>query len=158
MAADLRVALACAVVACAAAGCQTERTDFARGGVVQASAPESAAPVKVAVGPVPGSPEPPFPPNPYRIDPIAIAEGQKLFMRFNCAGCHGDHGGGGMGPSLRDEDWIYGNADAQIAASIAEGRAHGMPAWGTKIPTEQILKLQAYIASMRTPREPQPPE
>ena len=62
-----------------------------------------------------------------------------------------------MGPSLRDPDWIYGSSDAEVFASIAEGRAHGMPAWGTKIPQEQIWKLVAYIKSMNSPQEPDPP-
>ena len=61
-----------------------------------------------------------------------------------------------MGPSLRDEDWIYGSTDAQVFNSVAEGRAHGMPAWG-KLPEAQIWKLVAYIKSLRTPKEPEPP-
>ena len=62
-----------------------------------------------------------------------------------------------MGPSLRDEDWIYGSTDAQVFNSVAEGRANGMPAWGTKLPEAQIWKLVAYIKSLRTPKEPEPP-
>ena len=62
-----------------------------------------------------------------------------------------------MGPSLRDAVWIYGNRDDQIFDSIAEGRSKGMPAWGTKIPEDQIWELVAYIKSMRTPQEPDPP-
>jgi cytochrome c oxidase cbb3-type subunit 3 len=62
-----------------------------------------------------------------------------------------------MAPSLRDLDWIYGSSDAQIFNSIAEGRAHGMPAWGTKVPQKQIWELVAYIESLRTPMEPDPP-
>jgi len=63
-----------------------------------------------------------------------------------------------MGPSLRDPVWIYGSSDAHIFDSIAEGRAHGMPAWGTQIPQEEIWQLVAYIKSMRTPNEPEAPE
>jgi len=63
-----------------------------------------------------------------------------------------------MGPSLRDESWIYGNSDSSTFGSIAEGRAHGMPAWGVKLPEEQIWKLVVYIHSFRTPDEPEPPE
>jgi cytochrome c oxidase cbb3-type subunit 3 len=95
--------------------------------------------------------------NPYAGDAAALAEGRRLFVWFNCAGCHGDHAGGGMGPSLRDSTWIYGNGDRHVFASIAEGRANGMPAWGTKLPREQIWKLVAYIRSLRTPDEPSPP-
>lgn len=62
-----------------------------------------------------------------------------------------------MGPSLRDAVWIYGNRDDQIFDSIAQGRANGMPAWGSKIPQLQIWELVAYIKTMRTPQEADPP-
>jgi len=62
-----------------------------------------------------------------------------------------------MGPSLRDEVWIYGSRDDQVFDSIAQGRANGMPAWGSKIPQVQLWELVAYIKSMRTPQEPDPP-
>jgi hypothetical protein len=32
-----------------------------------------------------------------------------------------------------------------------------MPSWGTKIPEQQIWELVAYIKSMGTPEEPDPP-
>lgn len=113
----------------------------------------------VAIGPVPGPGiEPELTANPYAGDPVALATGRKLFVLYNCAGCHGGHGGGGMGPSLRDEEWIYGNSDAHVFSSIASGRAHGMPAWGLKVPSQQIWKLVTYIKSMRTPLEPMPPD
>ena len=62
-----------------------------------------------------------------------------------------------MGPSLRDPVWLYGNRDDQIFNTIAEGRSKGMPAWGSKIPEAQIWELVAYIKSMGTPIEPDPP-
>jgi cytochrome c oxidase cbb3-type subunit 3 len=96
--------------------------------------------------------------NPYGNDPTAAADGRKLFVRFNCSGCHGGRAGGGMGPSLRDPDWIYGSSDASVHDSIAEGRAHGMPAWGTKLPDDYVWKLTAYIKSLGTPDEPNPPQ
>ena len=114
--------------------------------------------VDVPIGPPPGpDPEMRFAGNPFSEDRIALQEGRKLFVWFNCAGCHGDHGGGGMGPSLRDVTWIYGSSEAHIFSSISQGRAHGMPSWGTKLPEEQIWKLVTYIKSMRTPLEPSPP-
>jgi cytochrome c oxidase cbb3-type subunit 3 len=63
-----------------------------------------------------------------------------------------------MGPSLRDAVWIYGSSDAHIFSSIAQGRANGMPSWGNEIPQEEIWKIVAYVKSMRTPAEPEPPE
>lgn len=115
--------------------------------------------VKIPVGPIPGPPkEMNLPTNPFAGNPVALMEGRQLFLWYNCYGCHGGHAGGGMGPSLRDPVWIYGNSDANIFASIAEGRSKGMPAWGTKIPEDQIWKLVTYIKSLRTPQEPDPPE
>ncbi|HET9621544.1 MAG TPA: c-type cytochrome [Kofleriaceae bacterium] len=116
------------------------------------------AAVDVPVGPVPGpSASSQGSRNPYGQDPAVLAEGRKLFVHFNCHGCHGDHGGGGMGPSLRDTDWLYGDSEARIFDSIAEGRGRGMPAWGGMLTEDQIWKLEAYIRSLRTRAEPEPP-
>lgn len=95
--------------------------------------------------------------NPYSNDRRAIGEGRRFFVWFNCAGCHGDHAGGGMGPSLRDSSWIYGSTDAQIYASIYEGRTKGMPSW-RQLPAEQIWKIVAYIKTLRTSGEPERPD
>jgi cytochrome c oxidase cbb3-type subunit 3 len=111
------------------------------------------------VGPIPGPGRDtiPEPKNPYTGNPAALREGRRLFVWYNCAGCHGDHAGGGMGPSLRDTTWIYGNTAARIFNSIAYGRTKGMPAWGSKLPAEQIWKIVAYIQSLRTAKEPDKP-
>ena len=77
----------------------------------------------------------------------AISQGQQLYMAMNCVGCH-FHGGGGMGPPLMDDQWRYGGRLDQIAASIAEGRPNGMPAWRDKLTDDQIWKLAAYVRSM----------
>jgi hypothetical protein len=44
-----------------------------------------------------------------------------------------------------------------IADSIAKGRAFGMPAWAKMLTPAQIWQLTAYLKSLRTSREPQPP-
>jgi cytochrome c oxidase cbb3-type subunit 3 len=150
--------LAATVAACRA---QPESLAAAAAPALARTAPDPAA-LQIAdtpIGPLPGEPEDAVveATNPFRGGDVALAEGRRLFVFFNCAGCHGDHGGGGMGPSLRDRHWLYGGSDAKIANSIAEGRAHGMPAWGTKITSGEVWKLTAYITSLRTPREPQAP-
>jgi cytochrome c oxidase cbb3-type subunit 3 len=123
-----------------------------------ASAASVPPPITTAVGPIPGPEQNPSrPANPFAADAAAMADGRALFVRMNCSGCHGGRAGGGMGPSLRDEDWLYGNTDAQIFSTIAEGRAHGMPSWGSKLTTEQVWKLVTYIKSLRTASEPQRP-
>ena len=119
---------------------------------------ETSAGQREPVGPVPGPrPEPPAMKNPYAGDDAALQSGRKLFVSFNCSGCHGGHAGGGMGPSLRDSVWFYGGDGASIYASVTEGRQHGMPAWGPKVPQDQRWKIVTYIQSLRTPDEPDPP-
>jgi cytochrome c oxidase cbb3-type subunit III len=76
-----------------------------------------------------------------------LSEGKRLFTWFNCTGCHG-HGGGGSGPALMDDGWIYGGEIDQIYLSIVQGRPNGMPAFGGKIPSQQIWQLAAYVRSL----------
>jgi cytochrome c oxidase cbb3-type subunit III len=122
-------------------------------------------PMVTAVGPIPGpsgnaqglASVDPGGANPYTDNRTATGEGRQLFIRFNCSGCHGGRAGGGMGPSLRDVDWIYGDRDAQLFSSISEGRAHGMPSWQPRLTADQIWKLVTYIRSLRTRNEPNPP-
>ena len=122
------------------------------------AAPGTAPEGRFAVGPVPGpSHVVSGAANPLSGSDAARTDGRRLFVRFNCSGCHGGRAGGGMGPSLRDVDWLYGSSDMAIFASIAEGRGKGMPAWGARIPDDQIWRLVAYIRSLRTSNEPDPP-
>jgi cytochrome c oxidase cbb3-type subunit III len=95
--------------------------------------------------------------NPYAGDAAAAATGRQLFTGFNCAGCHSGYAGGGMGPNLRDSLWIYGSEDVQIFSTIAEGRPYGMPAWGGRLPDDQIWRLVTYIKTLGTSAEPEKP-
>jgi cytochrome c oxidase cbb3-type subunit 3 len=95
--------------------------------------------------------------NPYDGNVQAERDGRQLFLMYNCVGCHGGRAGGGMGPSLRDSAWIYGNSDVNLFATITEGRPNGMPTWGGKIPEDQIWKLISYIRTLRSKEEPDPP-
>jgi cytochrome c oxidase cbb3-type subunit 3 len=98
----------------------------------------------------------------YQGNPQAIADGERLFEWYNCSGCH-FHGGGGMGPALMDQQWIYGGKLDQIHASIVQGRPNGMPSWGRKIPDAQIWEIAAYVKSLSAPNpsegagQPMPP-
>jgi cytochrome c oxidase cbb3-type subunit 3 len=86
--------------------------------------------------------------NPESSDPSAVAEGHKLFISMNCAGCHGYDAKGGMGPNLTDTYWRYGGTPAQIYQSISSGRPQGMPSWGKKLPARSIWQLTAYLQSL----------
>jgi cytochrome c oxidase cbb3-type subunit 3 len=83
----------------------------------------------------------------YEGSSYQMSEGQRLFSAYNCSGCHAN-GGGGIGPPLMDDKWIYGHEPADIYATIVQGRPNGMPAFGKKLPTEQIWQLTAYVRSI----------
>jgi len=85
--------------------------------------------------------------NPFTGQPEAIQAGRKLYMKWNCYGCHGTMGGGGMGPSLIDSEWRYGGEDAKVFESIRNGRPNGMPAF-TMLTDEETCQLIAYIRSL----------
>jgi cytochrome c oxidase cbb3-type subunit III len=95
--------------------------------------------------------------SPYQENAYGIAEGKRLYTAFNCNGCHAQ-GGGGIGPALMDERWIYGSAPDQIFSTIAQGRPNGMPAFGPRVPVQQIWQLVAYVQSlsMQVPRDAAP--
>ena len=95
-----------------------------------------------------GPDRPPTPEvSPFQENAYGMAEGKRLFTQMNCVGCHG-HGGGGMGPPLMDDEWIYGSEPENIFATIVQGRPNGMPSFGGKIATNQIWQLAAYVRSM----------
>jgi len=123
------------------------------------STPLESMPVKNhPVGRQPGPPQAmPETANPLGNDAPVVQAGRRLFVWYNCYGCHGGRAGGGMGPSLRDATWLYGNEDEDIFSSIAQGRSKGMPAWGTKLTAEEIWKITAYIQSLGSGREPDAP-
>ena len=122
------------------AACQRETRDF------QQSPSRSQA---VAVSDLyPGGGIPPLPSdNPAERNAYALSEGKALFAAYNCTGCHAN-GGGGMGPALMDDEWIYGYQPDQIFKTIVEGRPNGMPAFRRKIPDQQIWQIAAFVRSM----------
>ncbi|HWF75843.1 MAG TPA: c-type cytochrome [Caulobacteraceae bacterium] len=92
--------------------------------------------------------------NPYEGDAAAVADGKALFSSMNCVYCHGDNGSGLIGPALNSHGWRYGGAPAQLYNSIHDGRPQGMPAWGARLPPDQIWKLVAYLESLGGAKPP----
>ena len=86
--------------------------------------------------------------SPYEGDVAAIREGERLFNWYNCAGCHGGAGGGGIGPPLADEEWIYGGDRGNIYQSIVQGRPNGMPAYGGRIAPDEIWRIVEFVYSL----------
>jgi cytochrome c oxidase cbb3-type subunit III len=76
-----------------------------------------------------------------------LSQGKQLYRWFNCAGCHGN-GGGGSGPALMNDLWRYGGSIENIVHTIREGRPNGMPSFRGKIPDDQIWQIAGYVRSM----------
>ena len=85
--------------------------------------------------------------SPFQQNAWGISEGKRLFAAYNCTGCHA-HGGGGIGPALMDDKWIYGYDARNIFETIVGGRPDGMPSFRNKIPDYQVWQLVAYVQAM----------
>ena len=85
--------------------------------------------------------------SPYQQNAFGIAQGKELYFRFNCVGCHAQ-GGGAIGPALVDNVWIYGNTPEQLYETIAKGRPNGMPAFGHRVPDQQVWQLVSYVQAL----------
>jgi cytochrome c oxidase cbb3-type subunit III len=86
--------------------------------------------------------------EPYGNNAKAISDGQLLFTRMNCAGCHSSGGGGGMGPALMDDEWRYGGDPRAVFETITLGRPRGMPTFGRYLNEDQTWKLVAYVRTL----------
>jgi cytochrome c oxidase cbb3-type subunit 3 len=96
----------------------------------------------------PGGPQPEIQKlSPYQENAYGLAEGKRLYGAFNCNGCH-MNGGGGIGPALMDDKWIFGAEPEQIYSTIIEGRPNGMPAFGARVPSQQVWQLVAYVQAL----------
>lgn len=97
----------------------------------------------------PGGSNAPEAPSPvdYQEDGYAISQGAQLYRNYNCNGCH-RNGGGGIGPALMDERWLYSSAPQAIFETIVQGRPNGMPSFRGKLNDQQVWQLSAYVRSL----------
>jgi len=123
--------------------CQRETREL------QTTPAAASRPVRVRIPPLqPGQPLPdPHLRSAYEVNAYQLNEGKRLFDWYNCSGCHA-HGGGGMGPPLMDDEWIYGSDPVEIYDTIVSGRPNGMPSFGGHIPNDHVWKLAAYVRSL----------
>ena len=93
------------------------------------------------------------PPNPFAGNPQAIAQGEQLYNQ-NCTSCHGPNGGSGeIGPEiihnlsmpLRGE--LNDNQILDVIRNGAPGTV--MLAWNGKLADDDILKIGAFLHSLR---------
>ncbi len=84
--------------------------------------------------------------------------GKALFGAMNCSYCHGVGATGLMGPPLNGRGWRYGGTPVELYKSIHDGRPQGMPAWGDRLPPQEIWRLVAYIESLGGATPPATPQ
>ncbi|MFT4739055.1 MAG: cytochrome c oxidase cbb3-type subunit 3 [Paraglaciecola sp.] len=93
-------------------------------------------------------------------DPVALADGEKIFIS-QCAACHANDGGGGIGPNMTDEYWIHGGSINDIFSIIKNGVAQkGMISWKAQLTPEQMQNVSSYILTLQgsTPASPKDPQ
>jgi cytochrome c551 len=75
-------------------------------------------------------------------------EGRRVYLQYNCYGCHGMRAGGGMGPNIA-------HAEAgDLREVVMEGGEGGMPSYRSIATATDITNLIAYLSSIGTPNEP----
>ena len=86
-----------------------------------------------------------------KVPPSAAIRG--LFQR-SCAKCHGADGRGNdlrvqfpRIPDFASSNWQKGRIDAQLTASVLEGKGTAMPAFGGKLGEAQVRELVTYLRS-----------
>lgn len=96
----------------------------------------------------------------FNNDAATIAEGKDIFLK-NCATCHANDGGGGVGPNLTDDYWIHGGGIKNIFKTIKYGvPAKGMISWQSQLDPSKIRAVASYVITLHgtkpaSPKEPQ---
>lgn len=90
-----------------------------------------------------------------KITPPVIEEGKAVFAT-RCASCHGEKGGGLIGPNLTDNFWIHGTGTrADIYTVVSQGVADkGMPAWGELLKPEEVIAAVGFVYSLKNTNIP----
>lgn len=87
-------------------------------------------------------------------DTQAIEAGAQTYAAV-CAACHGEQGGGSIGPNLTDNYWIHGNTNMDMYNVITEGvAAKGMPPWDSALSPEERAQLIAFLQSIHGTEPP----
>jgi mono/diheme cytochrome c family protein len=80
-------------------------------------------------------------------------DGQALYAQ-NCAACHGAEAQGGVGPALKNNQFVKTGGDDKVFQTIANGRpGTAMPAWsqakGGKLTDAQIDNVVAFLHTLQ---------
>ncbi len=89
-------------------------------------------------------------------DESRILAGGEIFTK-NCAVCHANDGGGGVGPNLTDYYWIHGNDIKDVFKTVKYGvPAKGMIPWKDQLSAAQMQEVASYVLTLQgtTPANP----
>jgi cytochrome c-L len=88
--------------------------------------------------------------NPYKGNAQAVAAGKTVYMQW-CAGCHLENGTGRIGSNLVDDAYTYSRVNTDIGTFevIYAGATGAMQAFGNRVTQDDILKIMAYMSSLR---------
>jgi cytochrome c(L) len=89
--------------------------------------------------------------NPLTINDTNIIKGKKLWRKTGCYSCHGGNAEGGVGPSLKDDVWVYKPTDKMLFKTIAKGRSGTvMVGWEAELSETNIWEVIVFIRSLYT--------
>jgi cytochrome c oxidase cbb3-type subunit 3 len=90
-----------------------------------------------------------------------MADAKALFVE-KCGQCHGNDGEGKIGPNLTDEYWLHGDGSLMSIYTVVNDGvpAKGMPTWSRQMRLVEVLKVSAFVGSIkhRNLPGPRPPE
>jgi mono/diheme cytochrome c family protein len=69
-----------------------------------------------------------------------VAAGESVFSS-NCSSCHGDDGGGGIGPDLQE---VADRLTVEQQADVVVNGRGTMPAWGGELSPDEIAQVIRY--------------
>lgn len=72
----------------------------------------------------------------------SAVDGEALY-NDECASCHGDDGGGGLGPSLQNLEESFPD-QSEVVAIVTDGTG-SMPGFGDDLSAEEIDAIVAYV-------------
>jgi mono/diheme cytochrome c family protein len=80
---------------------------------------------------------------------VSAIIGRTLFTA-NCVMCHGDNGGGDLGPSLNTQSFLAVASDSYLVETLVQGRPQtGMPSW-LHMSNEDVASLVRFMRTWQT--------
>jgi mono/diheme cytochrome c family protein len=123
--------------------------------------PDRATPARPAAAPAALAPAARVSPPGTSPVPADRSHAASALYRRHCVSCHGQDGRGREArdalpsvPDFSSREWQVGRDDAQLTASILDGKGASMPAWSGRVGAEQARDLVALVRAFGPPGLP----